>query len=228
MDINNTLFWIGHASFYIKAKGLTIFIDPFNVGQGIKEKADVVLITHAHFDHCNKDALDKVLKPGTDIFGPQDCLDQLKVKDGHVVKPFHNEIYKEKISISAVPAYNVVKERLNFHPRANNWVGYVLNVGLGAGDFKIYHAGDTDIIEEMKAFAKHNVDAALLPMGGTYVMDPNEAAQASNIISAKHSIPMHYKQLLGKDGSETAEKLFREKARNALIMKEMQEPKYSF
>ena len=68
----------------------------------------------------------------------------------------------------------------------------------------------------------------MLPMGGTYVMDPGEAAEASRIISAKHSIPMHYKQLLGKEGSEAAEKLFEEKAKNPLIMREVQEPKYSF
>ena len=228
MDIDSTIFWVGHACFYIKAKGLTIFIDPFNIGPGIKEKADIVLITHAHFDLCNKDAFRKVLKNDTVVFGPQDCIEQLGVKDGNAVKPHHNEIYREKISISTVPAYNIKPERLEFHPKRNNWVGYVLNVGLNDGDFKIYHAGDTDLIEEMRVFAKYNVDAALLPMGGTYVMDPSEAAEASKVINAKHSVPMHYKQLLGREGSEAAEKLFREKARNPHVMKEVQEPKFSF
>ena len=227
MELNDTVFWIGHASFFVKARGLTIFIDPFNIGTGIKDKADMVLITHAHMDHCNKDALAKVTKPGTEIWGPKDCLEQLGVKDGKEVRPFMSEMWKG-ISISAVPAYNNKTERINFHPKANGWVGYVLNVAVGAGDFKIYHAGDTDFIDEMKGFAKYNVDAALLPMGGHYVMDPAEAADAANAINAKHSVPMHYKQLLGKEGSAAAEALFKKKVKGALIMKEVQEPAYRF
>lgn len=226
LDINKTIFWIGHASFYIKAKGLTIFIDPFNIGPGIKEKADLVLVTHAHFDHCSKNDLQKVLKPGTEVWGPSDCIEQLGVKDGRAVKPF-SEMWKG-ISVSAVPAYNTRPDRINYHPKKNNWLGYVLNVAVGEGDYKIYHAGDTDFLDEMKTYGKYNIDVALLPMGGTYVMDPAEASEAANAIGAKHSVPMHYKQLLGKEGSAAAEKLFKEKAKNALIMKEVQEPKYSF
>lgn len=221
MDINKTLFWIGHASFYIKVDGKTIFIDPFNITPAIKERADLVLITHAHFDHCDKNQIKKVLKPDGEIICSQGCLDNDAFKNFTLSKPGFKTDFNGT-AIEAVQAYNIKKERMHFHPKENNWVGYIIDVG----GFRIYHAGDTDFIDEMKAL--HGLGASLLPMGGTYVMDADEAAEAANAIGAQYAVPMHYKALLGSEGSANAEKIFKEKARNALIMKEVQEPYYKF
>lgn len=221
MDINKTLFWIGHASFYVKAQKKTIFIDPFNITPAIKEKADLVLITHAHFDHCNKEQIKRVLKPDGEVICPQGCLDNDIFKNFVLSKPGFKTDFNG-ISIDAVPAYNAKKEREHFHPRENNWVGYIIDID----GFRIYHAGDTDFVEEMKGL--HGIGASLLPIGGTYVMDANEAADAANTIGAEYAVPMHYKALLGREGSMNAERVFREKVKNALVMKEVQEPVYSF
>jgi L-ascorbate metabolism protein UlaG (beta-lactamase superfamily) len=228
MDIAKTLFWIGHASFYVKAKGQTIFIDPFNLGAEIKEKADLILITHAHADHCDKGSVSKIMKPGTEVMGPADCLENLGIKDGKAVKPGHSEIWRE-ISVSTVPAYNNKSGRENFHPKRNGWVGWVLNVGtFGSDDFIIYHGGDTDFIDEMKGFARYGIGASLLPIGGTYTMDVEEAIEAQKSIGAKHAVPMHYKNLLGREGSEKAEARFRQALPNAFVMKEVQPQTFRF
>ena len=227
VTLEDTLFWTGHSGFYIKAKGKTIFIDPFRIGSGITGKADLILITHAHFDHCDPESVRMVMKPGTEVMGPADCLESLKIKDGKAIKPYHSEIWNG-ISVSAVPAYNIRPERLEFHPKKNGWVGYVLNVWMGEGDFKIYHAGDTDFIDEMKGFSKYGIDVSLLPVGGTYTMDVDEAIEAAKAIASKNTVPMHYKNLLGKDGSKSAEERFKKKVSGAYIMKEVQESTYSF
>ncbi len=221
MDVNKVLFWIGHASFYIKNDGYTIFIDPFNIGPSINEKADLVLVTHAHMDHCNKDEIAKVLKPEGLVISAPNCLGGNEFKNFQVAKPGFSDRFKTS-SIEAVPAYNTKKERLMFHPKENNWVGYI----IGIGGLKIYHAGDTDFTDEMKGL--NGIWTSLLPMGGTYVMDAAEASEAANAIGAEHSVPMHYKQVLGKEKADAAEQEFKKKVKNALFMKEVQEPRYSF
>ncbi|PIZ97811.1 MAG: Zn-dependent hydrolase, partial [Candidatus Levybacteria bacterium CG_4_10_14_0_2_um_filter_36_16] len=102
-----------------------------------------------------------------------------------------------------VPAYNVVPERLSFHPKSNNWVGYIFNLN----GLTIYHAGDTDFTAEMNTFDKLSIDIAMLPMGGTYTMNVEEAIEAANAIGAKKTIPMHYKSLLKEKACEAEEKL---------------------
>lgn len=221
MSINDMLFWVGHACFYIKANGLNIFIDPFRVPPVVKEKADLLLITHAHQDHCSKDDIQKILKKDTVLISSQGCLEEKGYKDVITSKPGFKYDLKG-IEISAVPAYNNKSERINYHPKANNWVGYVINIGTT----KIYHAGDTDFIQEMRNL--NGITAALLPMGGTYVMDVDEAIDAGREINAANTIPMHYKNLLGRQGSFAAEQKFKMGLKSAMIMKEVAEPTYSF
>ncbi len=221
MDMDKTLFWIGHASFYIKTDNGTIFIDPFNIGSAIREKADLILITHAHYDHCNKQDVMKVMKPDTEIICAPGCFKDGDFKNFMVAEPGFRDKFRGT-QISAVPAYNTAKERLAFHPKENRWIGWIVDVN----GFNIYHAGDTDFINEMKSLK--NIGASLLPIGGTYVMTVDEAIEAAKAINAQHAVPMHYKQLLGKDGSAAAEEKFRKGLKNALVMKEVQEPKYGF
>lgn len=221
MKLDDILFWVGHACFYVKANGVNIFIDPFRVPERIKEKADLILITHAHMDHCSKDDIQKIIKKDTVLVSSKGCLEEKGYKDVITSKPGFKYDFKG-INIEAVPAYNVKTERMNFHPKANNWVGYVLSVN----STKIYHAGDTDFIEEMKKLK--GLSAALLPIGGTYVMDVEEAIEAGKAINAEETVPMHYKNLLGREGSKAAEEKFRLGLKSAMIMKEIAEPTYKF
>lgn len=218
MDMN-FLKWIGHASFLIKNKGMNLYIDPFRLGDKV-ERADLILITHPHFDHLSVDDIGKIADSNTEVFVPKDSID--KIKWGRVVGVEPNRSYSSNgIEFGTIPAYNVVNERLRHHPIGNGWVGYILDVD----GKKIYHAGDTDFVEEMK---KIEVDLALLPMGGTYTMSLKEAVGAARSIDAKNVAPMHYKALLGRDGSIKAEDEFKKNVENSIILKETQEPFYAF
>ncbi len=217
MALLDNLFWIGHASFYMKAGDRMVFIDPYMVPEGFEEKADIVLVTHAHFDHCSEADIKKVAKQGTKVVAAPRCA--INSFQATVSEPGWKASL-EGISIEAVPAYNTKKERIQFHPSANRWVGYKVTVD---GE-TIYHAGDTDFIEEMDGI---DVDVALLPMGGTYTMDVDEAIGAANAMKARTVVPMHYKGLLGKERSAEAEKVFKSKVRGAFIMREIAPPKYS-
>ena len=183
MKIENVdIHWFGHASFEIIAKGKKIFIDPYVLPKEV-EKADILLITHAHYDHCAN--IEKVSNENTIIIAPENCREKVGNHKFYPIKEGGSyEFYG--IKISAVPAYNINK---NFHPRGFG-VGYIIDVD----GFKIYHAGDTDRIPEMKNF---KVDLALLPIGGTYTMDEVEAAKAVEDMKPKYVIPMHYNWLEG-------------------------------
>lgn len=211
--------WIGHASFLINIQGKNIYIDPFRLST-VKDHADAILITHPHFDHMSIDDIKEIADPKTEIFVPKDSVDKVKYGKVRGLEPYKTYEF-QGIKFSTIPSYNNVSEKLKFHPRQNNWVGYIINVN----GTKIYHAGDTDFIEEMKEL---DVDIALLPMGGTYTMDIDQAINAANAIKAKKVIPMHYKALLGEIGSQKAEDEFKKKVKNSVILKEIQKPYYSF
>lgn len=190
-QILKNLIWLGHDGFCLKAVNKTIYIDPFQIS-GDFEPADIILVTHEHYDHCSPADIEKLVKADTIII--TDPMSARKLKgDIRIMRPGDNMLV-EGIMVEAVPAYNTNKK---FHPKANKWLGFVITVD----GVKIYHAGDTDHIPEMK---KLEVDIALLPVSGTYVMTANEAVQAALDINPKVAIPMHYGSLVGtpQDGPE--------------------------
>ena len=175
--------WLGHASFQIKAEGKNIYIDPYE-GE-YAEKADLVLVTHSHFDHCDTSKIKKVMKENTVIICPPECVSRLS---GNVkaIKP-GEKIEVNGVIVEAVHAYNYKRFRSPgnpFHPKGFG-NGYIITVG----GKRIYHAGDTDFIPEMKDLK--NISLALLPSGGTYTMDNSEAAEAALAIKPEAVIPMH-------------------------------------
>jgi len=179
------IYWLGHDGFRIETAKI-IYIDPYQISGG--PPADIILISHEHFDHCSPEDVEKIQKQDTVIVTEKDSAKKLK-GDIRVVKP-GNSVEIGDIKIEAVPAYNTDKD---FHPKKNEWLGFILEVeGL-----KIYHAGDTDRIPEMKSF---NVDIALLPVSGTYVMTADQAVEAALDINPKIAIPMHYGAIVGDRG----------------------------
>lgn len=183
--------WLGHASFKIKTNGKVIYIDPYEADG---EKADVILVTHEHYDHCSIKDITELSKEGTSIVVTPDCLSKVSnIEKTNIVSVEPNRGYEiDNLKIETVPAYNHNKQ---FHPKENCWVGYVININ----GKRIYHAGDTDFTSEMKELK--NIDIALLPIGGTYTMDAKEAAEAANAIKPKTVIPMHYNKIKGTEAN---------------------------
>ncbi len=174
--------WLGHDTFKIVGEKV-VYTDPFKIKK--KDSADIILITHEHFDHCSPEDVKAIQCPKTMIVATSDCAKKLsgKVK---IVKP-GDKINVEGIDIEVVPSYNTNKQ---FHTKDKGWVGYIFVV---KGQ-RIYIAGDTDYIPEMKNF---KVDIALLPVSGTYVMTADEAIKAALDIKPKIAIPMHYGSIVG-------------------------------
>ena len=178
-----------HSSIKIKNKKI-IYIDPFNIKQNYND-ADIIYITHDHYDHYSEEDIKKVKKEDTVIVAPEDLLTKI-LKAGfeknniYLVEPSKEYIVKE-IKFQTIPAYNLEKQ---FHPRKNNWVGYVLEIE----GFKYYIAGDTDITPEN---LKIKCDIAFVPVGGTYTMNFKEAAHLINTIKPRVAIPIHYGSIVG-------------------------------
>ena len=190
--------WIGHASFFFNDKKTNkiYFVDPSEIGSKRLEPADIIFITHAHYDHFSQADIEKILKDATVVVAPPDILEKINISTDRKVAVKPAQTYQVKgFSFSTIAAYNTLLQRLSFHPKANNWVGYIFELN----GQKIYHAGDTDFTEEMKGLKNLNLDIALLPIGGTYTMDVQEAAEAANEVCAKTTIPMHYKNLVGEN-----------------------------
>ena len=171
-------------------KEITIYFDPFKIEKNYND-ADIIFITHDHFDHYSKEDIKKVYKNDTFIVDPKTLLNTL-LDDGFnkdylfIVEP--NKNYNiNKINFETVPAYNIDKK---FHPKNNNWVGYIINLD----GYKYYIAGDTDITEDNK---KVKCDVAFVPIGGTYTMNFKEAANLINEIKPQIAIPIHYGSIVG-------------------------------
>lgn len=182
-EVVKNITWLGHDGFLIKGDGKVIVIDPFKIKAC--EPADLILISHEHYDHCSPEDISQIQKPSTVIVTEADSAKKL-AGDVKVVKP-GDTITAAGIPVEAVPAYNTNK---HFHPKENQWLGFVVTVG----GVRIYHAGDTDLIPEM---ASLQVDVALLPVSGTYVMTAEEAVEAAKKIQPKVVVPMHYGSIVG-------------------------------
>ena len=185
---------IAHDTFKIKGSKV-IYTDPFKVAN--RDEADIVLLSHEHFDHLSLEDLNKVIFPGTTIVASLLCKEGLKgvqVKETRFLDP-GGKFSVGKIEIEAVPAYNVNKFREPgkvFHPKEGKGLGFVISMD----GTRVYLAGDTDFIPEMKDI---KCDVALLPVSGTYVMTAEEAAHAAAAINPKIAVPMHYAAIVGSD-----------------------------
>lgn len=195
-DVVKNITWLGHDGFLIKGDDRVIVIDPFQVHQC--EPADIILISHEHYDHCSPEDVNKIRKDSTVIVTEAQSAKKLS-GDVRVVQP-GDKLTVSGIPIEAVPSYNTNK---SFHPKENGWLGFIVTVD----GVRIYHAGDTDRIPEMASF---QVDIALLPVSGTYVMTAEEAVEAAGMIKPKVVIPMHYGAIVG---SSDDAKRFREALR---------------
>jgi L-ascorbate metabolism protein UlaG (beta-lactamase superfamily) len=190
--------WLGHASFKIE-KGQKIFIDPFQLRVPEKD-ADLILITHDHFDHCSIDDIRKLANQQAVIIAAKMCRAKIDNFKSEVAKIIYfmpgDKIKVNNASIETVPAYNVNKFRapgVVFHPKEMGYVGYVIEIDK----IRIYHAGDTDFIPEMNNLER--IDIAMLPIGGTYTMNVEEAVEAVRTIKPKYTIPMHYGSIVGSE-----------------------------
>lgn len=221
MKINGIeLKWLGHSGFQIK-NNKVIYIDPYNINDGL-EKADVIFITHSHYDHCSFADLDKIIQEGTRIIAPPACQSTiakfkipLKIE---LVEP-GQEFELGDLKISTLPSYNIDK---HFHQQAEGWVGYVIKIG----DIIIYHSGDTDLIPEMQKLTGYKQQGkefvALLPVGGRFTMSAEEAAEAASIIKPTLAIPMHWGTLVGteEDAKEFVELCKEAEIRAEILEKE--------
>ncbi|HSG67938.1 MAG TPA: MBL fold metallo-hydrolase [Bacteroidales bacterium] len=184
METLEKITWYGQAAVKIDNNGQTIIIDPFHIPS--EEEADIVLITHSHGDHLSPEDISMVATEKTKFVCPEDCREALTAAGYNnisTVKP-GDEITIDGLKILAVPMYNIVKT--NFHPKENNWTGFILDID----GVKIYHAGDTERIPEMKDVV---CDIVMLPLGQTYTMNNvEEAAQAAIDTGAKVAIPIHF------------------------------------
>ena len=189
--------WLGHDSFRIDGDGIVIYIDPYKITDG--PKPDLILITHDHKDHASPEDVAKIQHGETTIVTASAAAAKFQGRI-QTVKP-GDKLNIKGISIEAVPAYNTNKFRspgVPFHPQESGYVGYILTVN----GIRIYHAGDTDAIPEMKSV---HCDVALLPVSGIYVMTAEEAATAAAMIHTKIVIPMHVGKGIGS--LEDAERL---------------------
>jgi len=185
--------WLGHAGFRIRAGRRVVYIDPYRVGEG--PPADLILVTHGHYDHFSPQDVERLSHDGTWLVGPPAVAERVS---GQVLSISPGERLADQlvpgVEVGAVAAYNTSKRDPDgnlFHPREAGWLGYELNV---RGE-RLYHSGDTDVIPEMDSVA--GVDVALLPVSGVYVMTAGEAAEAARRIGPQVAVPMHWGEHIG-------------------------------
>jgi L-ascorbate metabolism protein UlaG (beta-lactamase superfamily) len=208
--------WLGHAGFQIRVMGKVIYIDLKKYGKVVEtsEKADIILVTHNHGDHCSPPKIQKLRKKDTAVIAPKNCVSRI---GGNVrsIKP-GEEITVDSVRIGAVEAYNIKR----FKPSGKPWhpkgygVGYLIKIEGKT----IYHAGDTDLIPEMQLI--ENIDLALLPTGDKYTMDNTEAAEAAVLIKPKIAMAMHTWE---KDREEFKKKVEANSKTRVMLLQEGEE-----
>jgi L-ascorbate metabolism protein UlaG (beta-lactamase superfamily) len=187
--------WLGHAGFRLRVGRATVYIDPYRVDDG--PPADLILITHGHYDHFSPRDIEQLGHERTILVGPPAVAERVS---GQVISVAPGRLIEDELvrglEVATVAAYNTSKRDQDgnvFHPREAGWVGYELNV---RGE-RLYHSGDTDVIPEMDTVT--GVDVALLPVSGVYVMTAQEAAEAARRIQPRVAVPMHWGSHIGTE-----------------------------
>lgn len=190
-----------------------IYIDPYHIGKNYND-ADMIFITHDHYDHYSEEDIDKVRKNNTIFIVPENLLNKLikkGINDENIITLDPGDAENiDGIKVEAIHSYNIDKP---FHPKENNWLGYVIEID----GVRYYIAGDTDITEENKNI---KCDVAFVPVGGTYTMNFSEAAQLINIIKPKIAVPIHYGSVVGtKQDATDFVKLLYPTTKGIILMK---------
>ena len=190
----DSLEWLGHSGFRLRVGSAWIYIDPYRVPED-SPKADLILITHGHYDHFSPRDVELLSGRRTWLVGPAAVAERVS---GQVHSIAPGELLDDElvrgVHVGAVAAYNTSKrdgDGRPFHPREAGWLGYDVNV---RGE-RLYHSGDTDVIPEMDSVT--GVDVALLPVSGVYVMTAQEAAEAARRIQPRVAVPMHWGEHIG-------------------------------
>ena len=177
------LTWLGHASFRVSSTHV-VYIDPWKIDTSPHD-GNLTIVSHPHHDHCSDADIAKVARDDAELLAPPDAIEE--IGRGYAASP-GEKVTLCGVDVETVAAYNIDKK---FHPQENNWLGVVISM---AGT-RVYYAGDTDAIPVMSGL--RNIDIALLPVGGTYTMDAEQAAQACRRIRPTLAIPYHWGDIVG-------------------------------
>ena len=195
-----------HSSIRIN-KEKTIYIDPFKIKKNYND-ADLIFITHDHYDHYSKEDIEKVKNQNTIIIIPEKMLTRT-LEDGYM-SDAEKKYTVEGINFETISSYNTNKQ---FHPKENKWVGYIIELN----GVRYYIAGDTDITDENR---KVKCDVAFVPVGGTYTMDFKEAVSLVNEIKPKITVPIHYGSIVGtKQDADNFSKLVNPEIKCEILLK---------
>jgi L-ascorbate metabolism protein UlaG (beta-lactamase superfamily) len=213
--------YLGHSGFLLTSGNKKIAIDPYNISEKTP-KADLILITHSHYDHCSIKDINKIKNPNATIVIPADAQSKITKMENvnmQIIEP-GDELQFGNIKVEAIPAYNTDKE---FHQKRDGWMGFIIKFK----DVIIYHAGDSDRIPEMSKLTGYgkqgNEFVALLPVSGKYVMTAEEAADVASLISPDLTVPMHYGAGIAgtTDDAQRFVQLCKEKGLRAEVMEKI-------